>query len=76
MLIHSGLASGKRYGYVFTLSGCTGSPASTFHLTAVPYGTFGNSYGRQAFCTDQSDAIRSSSDGNPTTCEATGTPVQ
>jgi hypothetical protein len=76
MLIHSGLASGKRYGYVFTLSGCAGAPASTFHLSAVPYGTYGNSYGHQAFCADQSGVIRSATDGNPTTCEATGTPVQ
>src|SRR5205807_10031198 len=30
MLIDSGLATGKKAGYVFTVSGCTGSPASTF----------------------------------------------
>ncbi len=73
MLINSGLASGKRYGYVFTLSGCGGSPASSFHLTAVPNGS---SYGRKAFCADQSGMIRSASDGNPATCIASGTPVQ
>jgi hypothetical protein len=73
MLINSGLASGKRYGYVFTLSGCGGSPANSFHLTAAPNG---NSYGRKAFCADQSAVIRSSSDGNAATCLATGTPVQ
>jgi hypothetical protein len=73
MLINSGLASGKKYGFVFTLSGCSGSPASSFHLTAAPNG---NSYGRKAFCADQSGVIRSSSDGNPATCMARGTPVQ
>ncbi len=73
MLINSGLASGKRYGYVFTLSGCGSSPASSFRLTAAPNG---NSYGRKAFCANQSGAIRSSSDGNPATCMASGTPVQ
>jgi hypothetical protein len=73
MLINSGLASGKKYGFMFTLSGCGGSPATSFHLTAVPNG---NSYGRKAFCADQSGVIRSSSDGNPATCMASGTPVQ
>jgi hypothetical protein len=73
MLIHSGLASGKRYGFVFTLSGCGAAPASSFHLTAAPYG---NSYGRKAFCADQSGVIRSSSDENPVTCMASGAPLQ
>jgi len=73
MLIRSGLASGKRYGYVFTLSGCAGVPAASFHLSATPYG---ESYPRPAFCADQSGIIRSAADGNPTTCEATGIPVQ
>lgn len=73
MLIHSGLASGKRYGYVFMLSGCTGAPAASFHLSATPYG---EGYPRPAFCADQSGVIRSATDGNPTTCDAAGTPVQ
>lgn len=73
MLINSGLASGKRFGFVFTLSGCGGTPATSFHLTAAPNG---NSYGRKAFCADQSAVIRSSSDGNPATCVASGAPVQ
>ncbi|MGO9085486.1 MAG: hypothetical protein ACLP6G_00015 [Terriglobales bacterium] len=73
MLINSGLASGKKYGFVFTLSGCAGSPATGFHLTAAPNGT---SYGRKAFCADQSGVIRSSDDGNPATCSASGTPIQ
>jgi type IV pilus assembly protein PilA len=73
MLINSGLASGKRYGFVFTLSGCGGAPASSFQLTAAPNG---ERYGRKAFCADQSGVIRSSSDGDPATCLASGTPVQ
>lgn len=73
MLINSGLASGKRYGFVFTLSGCGSSPASSFHLTAKSNaGTFG----RQTFCSDQSAVIRTSQDGNPATCLASGTPIQ
>jgi hypothetical protein len=73
MLINSGLASGKKFGFVFTLSGCAGSPATGFHLTAAPNGTL---YGRKAFCADQSGVIRSSDDGNPATCLASGTPIQ
>jgi hypothetical protein len=73
MLINSGLASGKRYGFVFALSGCGGPPASSFHLTAAPNG---NSPGRKSFCADQSGVIRSSSDGNPASCAADGVPVQ
>lgn len=73
MLIDSGLASGKRYGFVFTLSGCTGNPAASFHLTAAPNA---NTFGRKAFCADQSGMIRSSENGNPETCLRNGTPVQ
>ena len=73
MLINSGLASGKRYGFVFALSGCGSAPATRFQLTAAPNG---NMYGRKAFCADQAGGIRSSSDGNPATCLARGTPVQ
>jgi len=73
MLIDSGLASGKRYGFVFTLSECNGTPAVGFHLTATPNG---NALGRKTFCADQSGLIRSSDDGTPATCLASGTPLQ
>lgn len=69
MLINSGLASGKKYGYVFVLSGCSGSPATTFHLTAAPNA---NMFERKAFCADQSNVIRSSDDGNAAACLANG----
>ena len=73
MLISSGLASGKRYGYVFTLSECTGIPATGYHLTAMPHG---NGFGGKAYCADQSGVIRSSEDGNPAACLASGTAIQ
>lgn len=73
MLIDSGLASGKRYGFVFTLSGCNGTPATSFRLTAAPNA---NTFGRKAFCADQSAVIRSSENGNPETCLRSGAPVQ
>lgn len=73
MLINSGLASGKRFGYVFTLSGCGRMPAARYQLTASPAG---NSFGRKAFCADESAVIRSAADGNPATCVAGGAAVQ
>lgn len=73
MLISSGLASGRRYGYVFTLSGCMATPATRFFLTAVPNDP---GSGGKAFCTDQSGVIRSSDEGNAAACLATGKPVR
>lgn len=72
MLIPSDLAGGRRYGYAFTLSGCNGSPANGFHLAATPAGS---SFGRRTYCVDQSGTIRSSTDGNPATCLASGIPL-
>jgi len=72
MLINSGLASGKKYGFVFMLSECSGAPARGFHLTTAPNGYL---YGRKAFCSDQSGVIRSSQDGTAATCLASGTPI-
>jgi hypothetical protein len=73
MLLNSSLASGRKYGFVFTLSGCGEGPATTFHLSVAPNA---NMAGRKAFCTDQSGAIRSSDDGNAANCFAHGAPVQ
>jgi len=73
MLINSGLASGKKYGFVFTLSGCEGAPVTSFRLAAAPNT---NIFGRKAFCADQSGTIRSSDDGNMAHCFASGTAIQ
>jgi hypothetical protein len=72
MLIASGLASGKKQGYVFTLSGCNGTPANWLHLAAVPAG---NTFRRRAFCTDQSGEVRYAADGSAATCQASGIPL-
>jgi len=70
MLINSGLASGKKYGFVFTLSGCSAAPATSFRLTAAPNA---NTFGRKAFCADQSSGvIGSAEDGNAATCLVNG----
>jgi hypothetical protein len=73
MLISSGLASGKKYGFVFSLSECGAAPARSVHLTAVPNGDYN---GRKAFCADQSGVIKSSDSGDAAACFASGTPIQ
>lgn len=73
MLISSGLAGGRKYGYVFTLSSCMGAPAGKFLLTAVPNEP---GFGRKVFCADASGVIRSSGEDDATSCIATGTPVR
>jgi len=73
MLINSGLASGKRYGFVFSLSGCASGPAAGFHLSATPNT---NTFGRKTFCADQSGVIRASDTGDPASCFANGAAVQ
>ncbi len=70
MLINSGLASGKKYGFVFTLSGCGAAPVTSFRLTAAPNA---NSFGRKAFCADQSSGVIGSADnGNAAACLVNG----
>src|ERR1700678_254180 len=73
MLIASGLAGGKKYGHIFTLSGGTGTPTTGFHLAAAPAGSC---FGCRAFCADQSGALRYSADGNAAPCLASGIPLQ
>ena len=73
MLINSGLASGKRYGFVFTVTDCGVAPAKSFRLTAVPNSTV---VGRKAVCADQSGVMKSAESGDGGTCLASGTAVQ
>jgi type IV pilus assembly protein PilA len=73
MLIDSDLVSGKKNGYVFTLSGCGTNPASNYRLTAVPAAP---ESGSRAFCADESGIIRYSSDGKGATCLSAGKPLQ
>lgn len=73
MLLSSSLAGGRRFGYTFTLSACTGSPANGFHLAAAPAAL--SAVGRRAYCADQSGAMRYSTDGNAATCFASGAPL-
>ena len=73
MLINSGLASGKRYGFVFTVTDCGLAPAKSFRLTAVPNSSV---VGRKTFCADQSGVLKSAENGDAGACFASGTTVQ
>jgi hypothetical protein len=59
-------------GYHFGLTGCDGTPASKFQVTAVPTET--NS-GMKAFCGDESGTIRFEVNGKGATCLRRGQPV-
>lgn len=73
MLLSSSLAGGRKYGYVFTVSGCMGAPAAKFLLTATPNE---RGLGRKVFCTDASGVIRSADESSAASCIATGSPVK
>jgi hypothetical protein len=73
MLIDPRLAGGRKNGYVFSVSGCNGTPASHYSVTAVPADP---SSGTRAFCSDESAVIRFSGDGKADSCLAMGKPLQ
>jgi cytochrome c5 len=73
MLIDPRLASGRKNGYVFALSGCNGMPSSRFSVTAVPADP---TSGTRAFCSDESAVIRFSTDGKADSCLSFGKPLQ
>jgi type IV pilus assembly protein PilA len=73
MLIDPRLSSGRKNGYVFKLSGCDGSPATRYSVTAVPADP---ASGTRAFCSDESAVIRVSPDGKAESCLSVGKPLQ
>jgi len=73
LLLEPRLSNGRKSGYVFKLSNCNGTPASTYSVTAVPADA---NAGTRAFCSDQSGAVRYSQDGNGDSCLSTGQPLQ
>jgi hypothetical protein len=64
------VATGAYNGYRFSLSGCNGNPAETFHIVAEPV-TPGN--GAKAYCTDTTGNLRVSESGVGAACLASGT---
>jgi len=73
MLIDPRLASGKKNGYIFLLSGCDGTPASRYSVAAVPADP---TSGTRAFCSDESAVVRFSADGKANSCLSAGKPLQ
>ena len=64
------LAAGRKNGYVFAISACDAT-----HYKVVAEAAVSGS-GQRAFCSDESGAVRASSDGKATTCLASGEVVQ
>jgi len=73
MFIDDVLASGKKSGYVYSISGCDIPPVSRFHITAVPADP---ESGMRAFCSDESGKVRYAADGKAATCLSAGLPLQ
>ena len=72
-LIDSALGSGTKSGYVFTLSGVSGTPASTYQVVATPVGA--NQTGVNYFCSF-ADAVVRSSGAAISTCDGSVSPQQ
>lgn len=68
-MIDPKIATGPVNGYRFSVSGCNGTPADTFHVTAEPV-TPGN--GSKSYCVDPTGNVRSSSDGSAANCLSSG----
>jgi TonB family protein len=60
------LASGKKNGYIFTISGCDKAHYRIAAEPAVP------DSGQRAFCSDESGVVRASADGKAATCLVSG----
>jgi hypothetical protein len=56
-------------GYRFTLNGCSGTPSTTYRLTAVPTDTDAE---MKTFCADESGKIRFITSGKPSSCFSSG----
>ena len=62
-------AGDESSGYHFSLSGCDGSPASKFQVTAVP---IESDSGMKAFCADESGTVRFDAKGKGDACLSRG----
>jgi TonB family protein len=69
-LFDSQLASGKKNGYNFAISGCDTTHYQLVAEPAVP------DSGQRAFCSDETGTVRASSDGKAATCLSSGEVVE
>ncbi len=72
-LVDSALGGGTKSGYIFTLSGVSGTPASSYNFVATPIGV--NQTGVRYFCSFADAVIRSSS-ATLSSCDGTVNPLQ
>jgi hypothetical protein len=72
-LIDTQLSSGTKSGYKFTLSGVTGTPASTYQAIATPLTV--NQSGVRYFCSF-ADAVVRYNPAAIATCDTTSNPLQ
>lgn len=76
-LIDRELAGGRKYGYVFELTGCSaesnGGANVKYRVAAYPVTV--NQTGVRAFCSDESAVIKVDSSGSATGCVENGSPL-
>ncbi|MGA7565223.1 MAG: pili assembly chaperone, partial [Terriglobales bacterium] len=72
-LIDTVLAAGTKSGYVFTMTGVTGTPAATYQVIATPQTP--NQTGVRSFCSF-ADAVVRANTVAITTCDTTQNPLQ
>jgi type IV pilus assembly protein PilA len=73
-LIDSALGGGTKSGYVFTLSGVTGTPAAAYQVVASPVGP--NQTGVRYFCSFADGVVRFDPATLISTCDGTVAPLQ
>ena len=73
-LIDSALGSGTKSGYVFALSGVSGTPASTYQFVASPVQP--NQTGVRYFCSFSDGVVRFDPAAMISTCDGTVAPMQ
>jgi type IV pilus assembly protein PilA len=75
--IDSELASGRKSGYSFELTGCSAGAegAGNIKYQVIAYPTARNQTGVRAFCSDESAVIRVDSEGSGQKCLENGSPL-
>ncbi|MFZ0798814.1 MAG: prepilin-type N-terminal cleavage/methylation domain-containing protein [Terriglobales bacterium] len=73
-LIDSALGSGTKSGYLFTISGVSGTPAASYQFVASPVGP--NQTGVRYFCSFADAVIRTDPANMISTCDGTVQPLQ
>jgi type IV pilus assembly protein PilA len=78
-LIDRELASGRKYGYVFELTGCSAgadSVGTNVKYQVLAYPLTVNQTGMRAFCSDESAVIKTDSRGSAQRCLENGSPLE